>query len=133
MMLPKVKRSKKRKKHKESIMQGKDRRCYLCMKLQNDYRIHGVIHEHHVYPGANRKISEENGFKVYLCLAHHIDGPAAVHNNAANRRLIQEECQRIYEQSHTRQQFMELIGRNYLLEEGENDEKHITGFEQSFI
>lgn len=72
------------------------------------------LHEHHVYGGTNRTVSEENGFKVYLCLQHHIDGPEAVHNNIENTRIIQRDCQETYEKTHTRQQFMDLIGRNYL-------------------
>lgn len=52
--------------------------------------------------------------------AHHIDGPEAVHNNQKNMRLIQEDCQKAYEKTHTRQQFMELVGRNYLEGDGES-------------
>lgn len=114
MMYPKPKRAKKRRKHKKSILHCKDGTCYLCMKLNNDFRQYQVVHEHHIYGGANRAVSEAEGFKVYLCLAHHIDGPAAVHNNQEHMRILQEVCQREYEKTHTRQQFMELIGRSYL-------------------
>ena len=119
IMFPKPRRKKKRKKHRASILHEKDGTCYLCMKLNRDYRIHKTIHEHHVYGGANRAVSEAEGFKVYLCLGHHIDGPEAVHNNQGNMRIIQEDCQRAYEKTHTRQQFRELTGRNYLNEEEE--------------
>lgn len=116
MMFPKPTKKKKRQQHKASILQVKDGRCYLCMKLKNNYRIHNMVHEHHVYGGPNRSISESEGFKVYLCPEHHLNGPAAVHNNIEHMRLIQEDCQRVYEEDHTRQQFMDLIGRNYLEE-----------------
>lgn len=114
MIYPKSSKYKKRKHHKRSILHVKDGTCYLCMKLRNDYRCHRVVHEHHIFGGPNRKISEEEGIKVYLCLEHHTVGPAAVHNNINNMRLLQEEGQRAYEQNHTREEFMELIGRNYL-------------------
>lgn len=118
MMYPKVKTRKKRKKHKSSILQNKESGiCYLCAKLKEDYGRKYPLHEHHVYGGTNRTVSEENGFKVYLCLQHHIDGPEAVHNNIENMRIIQRDCQETYEKTHTRQQFMELIGRNYLDQE----------------
>lgn len=107
---------KRRKKHKASILQSKDNTCYLCRILNDDYR-QGFVHEHHIYGGANRSISEAEGLKVYLCLKHHIDGAEAVHNNINNMRILQREGQRAYEQEHSRQQFMELIGRNYLDEE----------------
>lgn len=114
MMFPKGKHKKKRKRHNPSILQCKDGTCYLCMKLNQDNRRHLAIHEHHVYGGQNRSVSEAEGFKVYLCIHHHIDGPEAVHNNQENMRLIQKDCQKKYEETHTRQQFMKLIKRNYL-------------------
>ncbi len=54
-----------------------------------------------------------------LCPEHHRTGPEAVHRSIKSMRLLQEEAQRSYEKTHTRKQFMELIGRNYL-EETEN-------------
>lgn len=127
MMYPKEKHVKKRKKHKSSILQEKNGCCYLCMKLDHDYRHHFVLHEHHVFGGANRSKSEAEGLKVYLCLQHHIDGPAAVHNNHDNMRLVQQDAQRKYELTHTRKEFMELMGRNYLEEEEKQAwQKHIA-------
>ncbi len=129
MMYPKTKRAKKRKKHKKSILQEKDGRCYLCMKLDHDFRIHGAVQEHHVFGGPNRSKSEAEGLKVYLCLNHHTAGPAAVHNNQENMRIIREDAQRAYEQTHTRAEFMELIGRNYLDEkEPERQQETTAGF-----
>lgn len=52
--------------------------------------------------------------KVYLCPGHHTAGAEAVHNNHKNMRLLQQDGQRAYEREHTRAEFMELIGRNYL-------------------
>ena len=115
LMFPKPGSTRKHKKrrHPPSIMHQKDGTCYLCM-LQGNNRTYPVVHEHHVYDGPNRRISEENGFKCWLCLDHHLIGPEAVHNNIDNMRILQRECQRIYEETHTRQQFRDLVGRNYL-------------------
>lgn len=55
----------------------------------------------------------------YLCPEHHILGSRAVHNNQENMRILQQDGQRAYERTHTREEFMELIGRNYLDEERE--------------
>lgn len=115
LMFPKPTKKKKRKKHKASILHCKDGTCYLCMKLNHNYRKYQEIQEHHVFPGKpGRQISEAEGFKVYLCPAHHLDGSEAVHNNHANMRLIQQDCQRKYEETHTREEFRSLMGRNYL-------------------
>lgn len=117
MMYPKVKKTKRRKVHKASILHSKDGTCYLCMKLDQNSGKHKTLHDHHVFGGANRSISEAEGMKVYLCLRHHIDGPEAVHNNQRNMRIIQEDAQKVYELTHTREQFIERFGRNYLEDE----------------
>ena len=123
MMYPKPQRKKKRKKHKASILHCKDGTCYLCMKLKGDYRRYPVVHEHHIYDGPNRKNSEAEGLKVYLCLDHHIMGPEAVHNNHKNMRILHRDGQRAYERTHSRAEFMSLIGRNYLDEEKQEEPK----------
>lgn len=119
LLYPKPKTKKKRKKHKNSILHEKDGTCYLCIRLNADYSLHPITHEHHVYGGPNRSISEAEGFKVHLCVYHHEFSKAAVHENHEYMRMLQQDMQREYEKTHTRQQFMQLIGRNYLLNEDE--------------
>lgn len=126
MMYPKPQRKKKTKKHKASILHCKDGTCYLCMKLKGDYRRYPVVHEHHIYDGPNRQNSEAEGLKVYLCLDHHIMGPEAVHNNHKNMRILHRDGQRAYERTHSRAEFMSLIGRNYLDEEKQEEPKKDT-------
>ena len=112
---PKPKAKKKRRKHTESIMQHKDGRCWLCVHLYGDYTIHRAVDKHHVFFGTGlRRVSEENGFIVYLCQEHHTIGPKAVHRNQAVNRFVQAKVQREYELLHTREEFMALIGRNYI-------------------
>lgn len=118
MMYPKQPDKKKRKKHMPSIMHQEPGTCYLCVRLHNDYRCWTMREDHHVYDGPNRRMSEENGFKVKLCIPHHRTGPEAAHVNSKSMRLIQEDVQREYEKTHTRKQFLDLIGRNYLELEG---------------
>lgn len=117
LMYPKEQKKKKRMRHPEPVIKQEKGCCYLCMRLHGDSSYQAYLEEHHVYDGPNRRISEENGFKVKLCMPHHRTGPEAVHSNAENMRLIQEDVQREYEKTHSRQQFMKLIGRNYLKDE----------------
>lgn len=117
MKLPKPIRRKKRKHHKASILHTRDGTCYLCMQ-EGIYRSYPVVHEHHIFGGPNRILSEEDGLKVYLCLAYHVDGPGAVHNNQTIMDELHKEGQMAYEREHTRQQFVERYGRNYLEEDG---------------
>ena len=99
-------------------MHKKDGTCYLCMLLNNDYRKHDVLHEHHIFGGnSNRNHSEAEGLKVYLCVEHHMTGKDAVHN-AKNCQEIQERLHKIgqqeFEKTHTREEFRKIFGRSYL-------------------
>lgn len=81
--------------------------CYKCGTMFN-------LHKHHIYGGPNRKISEKEGFYVYLCARHHNWSDEGVHFDKDFDLELKQECQRRYEEDHTRDDFMKLIGRNYL-------------------
>lgn len=98
-------------KRTKSIFQVKDGRCWLCMR-EGDYS-RKTVFEHHIYGGKNRTVSEREGFKAYLCLFHHTEGKEAVHNNIVNMRALQRACQKAYENNHSHEDFMRLIGENY--------------------
>lgn len=106
---------KKRMKHVKSIMHQEPGECYLCNKLEKRHWTHSYLETHHAFPGnPGRKISEENGFTVKLCARHHRNGEQAAHKDIKSLRLIQRDIQAEYEKTHTREQWMKLIGRNYL-------------------
>lgn len=115
LMFPKGSKKKKKRIHKKSILHQRDGTCYLCVRLHQDYSRHKVVHEHHVYGGRNRSISEANGFKVYLCPEHHEFGKEAAHRDNRIMRLMQQDCQREFEKTESREAFMSLIGENYLI------------------
>ena len=115
LLIPKQSYQKK-KKHKKSIMQPKeDRRCYLCMLLDNNF-VHKVnLEEHHVLFGNAHAFAEAEGLKVNLCMErHHRYGPAAVHNNQENAELLMRIAQREWEKTHTHEEWMLHVGKNYL-------------------
>lgn len=90
----------------KSILQS-TKECYL-----TGYQ--GILHKHHIYGGANRKISEENGFWVWLRPDLHNLSNNGVHFNHDLDLKLKRICQAKYEETHTREEFMTLIGRNYL-------------------
>lgn len=91
----------------KSIIQN-NKECYFCHTTIG-------LHCHHIYGGvANRKISEQNGFKVWLCARHHNMSNAGVHFDNARNIFLKQLCQSVFEQTHTRKEFMQLIGKNYL-------------------
>ena len=90
----------------KSILQD-SKMCFLCGSET-------WLEEHHIFGGANRKISEREGFKVYLCHRCHNEPPKGVHFNEKNNNKLKRICQREYEKTHTRESFIALIGRNFL-------------------
>ena len=72
------------------------------------------LHKHHIFGGAWRDISEREGFWVYLYWSLHTGNMKAVHNNFAFDKALKQECQAKYEETHTREEFIKLIGRSFL-------------------
>lgn len=86
-----------------------DKECYITGQTQG-------LDKHHIYPGANRKVSEEYGFFVWLKHdLHNGNNPNAVHNNpnTGYDKMLKIKCQEVFEQTHSRAEFMALIGKNY--------------------
>ena len=90
----------------ESILQG-ERECYITGATQG-------LHRHHIYGGGRRQISEAQGFWVWLRHDWHNTAPYGVHNNPDLDRRLKQECQERYEETHSREEFMGLLGKNYL-------------------
>ena len=114
LLFPKTPTKKKKKHHKPSILQDKNRTCYLCILLNGDHHKHRTLHEHHIFGGPNRIHSEEEGLKVYLCPEHHLTGLAAVHRCQETQNILHLIGQQEFEKTHTREEFMNIFGRNYL-------------------
>lgn len=93
----------------KSVIEGdRDYECYMCKSW-------GGIELHHIYKGKNRKISDKNGFVVHLCSDCH----RYLHGKEGHLMdiYLMKTCQIEYEKKHSRQEFMKLIGCNYLEED----------------
>lgn len=92
----------------ESILQ-KERRCWFCGTTYD-------LHCHHIYFAANRKNSEKYGFKVFVCGHHHNLGGngQCVHRCREMDLQLKRACQRKFEETHTRDEFIRIIGKSYL-------------------
>ena len=86
---------------------SKSKCCYVCGTTQN-------IHLHHIYMGANRNNSDKIGAWVYLCANHHNGSSAGVHYNHKLDQELKMKAQEEYEKTHSREEFMKIIKRNYL-------------------
>lgn len=76
----------------------------------------GDLHQHHIYRGVNRKISDKNGFFVWLRFDWHNGADYGVHGNQGKALdlLLKARCQEEFEKTHSREEFIALIGKNYL-------------------
>ena len=92
----------------KSIIQDQ-KRCYVTGSTDG-------LHKHHIYGAANRQISEDHGFFIYLRWDFHIaDSPNKTpHNDRHTDLYYKRLCQKEFEKTHTREEFISLIGRNYL-------------------
>lgn len=88
----------KLEKERYSILTNNLEICYICKTKKEDL--------HEIYGGRNRKISIKNGFVVPLC--------RKCHQNNEILQKLQRELQKKYEKTHTREEFIKLIGKNYL-------------------
>ena len=90
----------------KSILSNKEQ-CYVCGRQYG-------LERHHIYAGfANRRVSEANGFWVFLCSFCHRSSRGAQYEKELNERL-KKECQEEFEKTHTRDEFRALIGKSYL-------------------
>ena len=90
----------------DSILQDK-KECFITGGTEN-------LHEHHIFGGRNRKISEQYGFKVWLRADWHNMSDYGVHFNKDFNMYLKRTCQKKFEETHTRAEFAALIGKNYL-------------------
>jgi hypothetical protein len=84
-----------------------DRKCEICGSTV-------WLERHHVFGGANRTLSERCGLVATLCHFCHNEPPNGIHHNHANNLKLKQKYQAIFEQSHTREEFLSAFGKNYL-------------------
>lgn len=90
----------------KSILQT-EKECYITGRTYG-------LHLHHIYEGKNRKKSDKYGFVVYLSPEWHNMSDYGVHFNRELDLRLKRECQAKFEETHTRAEFMAIIGKNYL-------------------
>ena len=83
------------------------RQCYFCGTTSN-------IENHHVFGGAYRKKSTKYGYVRDICNKHHTGSNDSVHLNRKMNLTLKCECQREFEQTRSRAEFIKEFGRNYL-------------------
>ena len=89
----------------ESILQPDEKKCFITGSYIN-------LDKHHVYHGVgNRSIAEREGCWVWLRHDIHMK----LHDKDKELdRYIEEECQKKFEETHSREEFRKLFGKSYL-------------------
>lgn len=91
----------------KSILQT-DKVCYFCGRTYG-------LEKHHIFGGvANRKISERAGLWVWLCGSTCHRGTDGAQYDPWKNKLLKMDAQQAFERTHTRSEWMKLIGKNYL-------------------
>ena len=83
-----------------SIFTDKMGVCYYC------HTVIGEMDIHEVYGGSNRQRSMKYGLVVPLC--------RKCHSSELVIQDLKKWCQRKYEETHTRDEFIKIIGKSYL-------------------
>ena len=104
----------KPKKPTQSIMQTDRTYCYLCGR-RNGYGLNALEEHHCVEGNGRREKSEEYGLKVYLCgITCHREGPKSVHKDEAVAKMLKQAAQRKFEETHSREEWIEIFTKSYL-------------------
>ncbi len=73
-------------------------------------------HKHHIFGGANRKLSEQDGLFIYLTPEMHNMSDAGIHFNTAFMDYAHVVGQRTWQEYYkkTKEDFIKRYGRSYL-------------------
>jgi hypothetical protein len=95
----------------------KQRRAVKCPPVKKECYITKAtegLHKHHIFGGANRKLSEQYGLYVYLVPRLHNMSDDGVHFNREFDLQLKREGQMKFEETHSREDFLKIFGKNYL-------------------
>jgi len=94
----------------KSILQD-EKKCFLTGATSR----YG-LHKHHIFGAYNRDNSEKYGLWVWLKWDRHIaDSPHSTpHNDPTIDKMLKRMAQRKFEETHTREEFMQIFGRSWL-------------------
>ena len=92
----------KLERNRFSIITDDMKHCILCGNKKD--------HIHEVFPGAFRQRSIKEHMVLPLCSSHH----RQIHNDTELSLYWKRSCQKLFEKSRTRDEFIKIFGRSYL-------------------
>ena len=97
---------KKKSKKLAKLERQRDKGLVKSGICENCGKFSKRLDPHEVYGGSNRKRSIKHKFVKLLC--------PECHSNEAIINQLRIDTQKEYEKTHTRQEFIDLIGKNYI-------------------
>ena len=97
---------KKKSSKQAKLERDRDKNLIKKGKCEYCHRYSDRLDPHEVYGGSNRKRSIKNKFVALLC--------RNCHDNEKVIEELKKKYQKEYEQTHTREEFIKLIGKSYL-------------------
>ncbi len=92
----------------KSIMQKEDSGCYICTSYQ------GLQNHHCIGGSGRRKLCDKYGLTVKICFNHH-GGDQDIHTQRLDLLdVIRKKAQEKFEETHSREEFIKVFGRNFL-------------------
>jgi len=88
-----------------SILQS-EKECYITRRTDE-------LQRHHIFFGSNRSKSKKCGCWVWLRPDWHT-GDYGPHHNRELDLLLKRACQKKFEETHTREDFVRIFGKNWL-------------------
>ena len=91
----------------KSVFQ-KRKACFFCNAEKG-------LHSHHIFEGtANRRKSEQYGFKLWLCAPHHNMSKEGVHFDKEKDIRLKQMAQTHFELQQSREVFIQEFGKSWL-------------------
>ncbi len=92
----------------KSILQN-EKKCYVTGSTKG-------LHKHHIFGAFNRDNSEKYGLWVWLQWDRHIENSPhrTPHNDKSVDLMLKKTAQRKFEETHSRDEFMQIFGRSWL-------------------
>jgi len=95
----------KKRRAKRNPKPTAEQLCRVCNKPYSE--------THETMYGPHRQKAIKYGLQVYLCAEHH-RGATGPHKDREFDLQLKRESQMHFEQTHTRDEFIRIFGRNYL-------------------
>lgn len=92
----------------KSILQ-REKKCFVTGSKSG-------LHKHHIFGAFNRDNSEKYGLWIWLRWDRHINASPyrTPHNDASFDLELKQMAQRKFEETHSREEFMQIFGRSWV-------------------